>query len=494
MSNIETYFKTLPYAKQREAWEVSKDKEAFGLFMEMGTGKTKVIIDTISYLYREQGLDAVVLVAPKGVYMNWVRKELPRHAGFPYEAQSWSSTNSKKKAFLLERLASKTYEIEGVKVICINTEALSHDKPVYFLNNFMKAHPNCLMVIDESTDIKTPSSNVCKHIGMLGGRAKWRRIMTGTPITQSPLDIYGQFAFLGRALLGFPTFQTFKCRFADIVQMRMGPRTFPKIVGYRRLNELHDLIAPHVFRVKKEECFDLPAKTFEERYVDWMPGQKKLYDQMKAEAFIAINGGMATATIALTKLMKMHQIACGHVIDDNRVTHSFAEARTKALLQVIEKHREAGEDRKTIVWVSFREDVRHIKAILVNAYGEKSVVTFDGDNESREDAKQRFEEDPECLFFVSTAASGGRGITLLKGTLMVFYSYTFSLEDQLQAEDRSHRLGQTEPVHIVKLCLIDSIDEQILASHDSKMELADMVLVRGAAILESDSPQELQDA
>lgn len=495
--NIDTYFKTAPYVKQKEAWEVSKDKEAFALFMEMGTGKTKVIIDTISYLWREGNLTTVVLSAPKGVYLNWVKKELPRHAGFPYEVGVWSSENTVKAERWLHRLADPAHETEGVKIICINTEALSHDKPVLFLNSFMKAHPGCMMVIDESTDIKTVSSNVSRHVAMLGGRAKWRRIMTGTPITQSPLDIFGQFKFLGTRLLGYPTFQAFKNRFADVVQVRMGPRSFPKIMGYRRLDELNKLIAEHSFQVKKAECFDLPPKTFETRFVGWKGEQKRQYDRMANEALIALRNiqgdSIASANLAITKLMKLHQIACGHVKDDDGTIHRFEHNRIKDLLAILEEPLQNPE-QKCIVWAAFKEDVRQIKAALQHAYGDKAVVVFDGDTSDvhREEAKERFENDPVCRLFVATASTGGRGLTLLKGTLMVFYSYTDQLEDQLQAQERAHRLGQEFACHIVKMALVASIDEKILASHEHKMSLAKLVLDEGAAIL-AYGPDESQD-
>ena len=269
-------FKTKPYAHQLSALEKSWDKDEYAYFMEMGTGKSKVLVDNIAMLYDKGKINGALIIAPKGVYRNWFRQEIPNHlpCHIDHHVSIWTATTSKAKDKEYQLLFEQPYL--DLHILIMNVEAFSTKKGLEFATKFLNCH-NAIMAIDESTTIKTPTAKRTKAILALGGLAKYRRILTGSPVTKSPLDLYTQCAFLNEHLLGFGSYYTFRNRYAVMRQANFGGRRVQLIAGYQRLDELSRILKPFSDRVLKENCLDLPEKTYIERQVELTDEQKKTY-------------------------------------------------------------------------------------------------------------------------------------------------------------------------------------------------------------------------
>jgi len=251
-------FKTEPYEHQLTALEKSCDKRQYAYFMEMGTGKSKVLVDNVTHLYAKGKINAVLIIAPKGVYRNWAKREIPIHMPDFIERQIylWTPGESAKVMKEKEDLIKPSSEI---KFLVMNVEALSTPKGVKFAWKFISNH-DTLMAVDESTTIKNPTAKRTKNIVKLGKYCYYRRILTGSPVTRSPLDIYTQCQFLDPALLGFSSYYSFRNRYALLVDRSAGGRSFKQVVGFQNLEELNGLMQPFSYRVLKEDCLDLPDK------------------------------------------------------------------------------------------------------------------------------------------------------------------------------------------------------------------------------------------
>ena len=229
---------------------MSKDQESFALFMEMGTGKSKVILDTASYLYDNGKIDTLLIVAPKGAYRNWHLNEIPSHLAnhIIYRYAIWSASPRKKEKQYLEDIVRAGDEL---RIVIMNVEAFSSPKGVKWATSFLNTS-RAMMVIDESTTIKNPTAKRTKAIIKLGTMAKYRRILTGEPVTRDPLDLYSQCEYLDEFHLGFSSFYTFRNRYAIMVNMNLGNRSFKKVTGFQRMDELNDLLRKFSFRVKNK--------------------------------------------------------------------------------------------------------------------------------------------------------------------------------------------------------------------------------------------------
>lgn len=465
-------FKTKPYAHQAKAWDMSKEKDEFALFMEMGTGKTKVAIDTISYLYDSGRINSVLIVAPKGVYMNWVTKEIPTHLPdhIQYRMASWHASPRKAEQEALENVMKPT---DDLRILIMNVEAFSTDRGTKFARLFMDVGGRVAMVVDESTTIKNPGAQRTKNVIKIGTLAKYRRILTGEPVTRSPLDIYSQAQFLNPHLLGFSSYYTFRNRYAILVDIKAGNRSFKKIVGFRQLDELTKLLQRFSYRVKKVDCLDLPPKVYQYRHVELTPEQKKLYKQLSDTAIATLQGKALTVDNVLTEILRLHQITCGHFKSDEGEIVDVPNNRLSELMDVLDE-----ADDKVIIWANYVADIRKIEESLAKVYGPESVVSYYGDTstDARSEAVKRFQEDPAVRFFVGNPATGGYGITLTAATMVVYFSNSYNLEHRLQSEDRAHRIGQTKSVNYVDLCVQGTIDEKIIKALREKKNIAAQVL------------------
>ena len=464
-------FKTKPYEHQLTALEKSWNKETFAYFMEMGTGKTKVLIDNMSMLYDHGKIDGALIVAPKGVIGTWHNQEIPNHLPNHIEHVSvlWQSLiNKKQKEKLDELLKSDT----RLHILIMNVEALSTSKGKDFASSFLRTH-NAIMGIDESTTIKNSSAKRTKNILDLSTLAKYKRIMTGSPVTKNPLDLYSQCEFLSPWLLNFQSFYAFRNRYAEMKTINARGRSIQVVNYFKNLGELSEKLKTFSYRVLKEDCLDLPDKIYVKRTVELTEEQTKLYKQMKTQALAILNGKQTTSMTVLTQLMRLHQITCGHFTADDGSTQIVKSNRIKELMSVLEEI-----EGKAIIWANYQMDMAEIKKTIIDEYGENSVVDYYGltPQEDRQQNIKRFQEDPECRFFIGTPQTGGYGITLTQANTVIYYSNGYDLEKRLQSEDRAHRIGQKKSVTYVDLIAEKTVDEKIVKALRKKINIASEVL------------------
>ena len=464
-------FKTNPYLHQMNALEKSWNKENFAYFMEMGTGKTKVLIDNLAMLYDKGKVDGALIIAPKGVVKTWYEQELPTHLPDHIENVTvlWQANITKKQQEKLETL----YEIEtALHILIMNVEALSTDKGVKFASKFLNSHKT-LMAIDESTTIKNPSAKRTKNIIGLGKIAKYKRIMTGSPITKNPLDLYSQCEFLDPWLLDFTSYYAFRNRYAEMKTMHLRGRSIQVVSEFKNLSELSETVKTFSDRVLKEDCLDLPPKNFTKRHIVLTHDQRKIYDQMKKAAMAILNGKITSTMTVLTQLMRLHQITCGHFTADDGTTQLIPNNRVTELMNVLSE-----TEGKAIIWANYQRDVNQIIKNIVKEYGPGSVVDYYGltPQEDRQDNIRKFQNDDKCRFIVGTPQTGGYGITLTQANTVVYYSNGYDLEKRLQSEDRAHRIGQKKTVTYVDLIAEDTVDEKIVKALRDKINIASEVL------------------
>jgi len=465
-------FKTKPYAHQLSALEKSWDKKEFAYFMEMGTGKSKVLVDNMAILYDKGKINGALIIAPKGVYRNWYSQEIPNHLASHIDNKTilWTATTSKAKDKEYQLLFKSDLDLH---ILIMNVEAFSTKKGLEFATKFLNCH-NSLIAVDESTTIKTPTAKRTKAILALGKLAKYRRILTGSPVTKSPLDLYTQCGFLDGYLLGFDSYYAFRNRYATMLDRNFGGRRVQIVGGYKRLDELSEKLKPFSDRVLKENCLDLPEKTYVERQVELTDEQKTLYSTMKSAALASLKGKMATAPHILTQMMRLHQITCGHLKNDDDSITEIKNNRINSLLELLDEI-----EGKAIIWANYVYDINQIVNAVAKKYGDNSIVQYYGavPAEQRQKNIEKF-QDPNSpvRFFVGNPQTGGYGITLTAANNVIYYSNGYDLEKRLQSEDRAHRIGQKKAVTYVDLITPKTVDEKIRKALRKKINIATQIM------------------
>jgi len=508
---VDYVYQTDPYLHQHDCFMLSRDKDAFAILAEQGTGKTKIAIDTIAYLYANGKINTALVVAPNGVHRNWVDNEIPVHMPhyIDYRSAYWVATPRKADKARMEH----AMQTDGhfLRIITMNVEALSTQRGKEFFYMLARA-TQAICIVDESTRIKTPGVKRTKTLIAAAKYFEYRRIMTGTPVTQGPFDFYSQFKFLDPHILGFTTYTAFKHHFAEFerVPTRNNRQGFyESLIAYRNLDELVTSIKPYSFRIRKKDCLDLPDKVYETRYVELSKEQKRLYDDLlkrnvaelktetrasdlqvpegltaEEEFFFYCQRddvGKVRAKNALTKLLRLQQIIGGFATDENGKTYAIENknARIESLLELIEE-----TEGKIIIWARFRAEIAAISAALKEKYGSGAVVEYHGgvSNEDRAKAIDLFQNKAlipnewEGRFFVGQPHSAGLGLTLTAANTMIYFSQDFSLEARLQSEDRAHRIGQINKVTYIDLVAPDTVDARISAALLNKQNLANEIV------------------
>ena len=465
-------FKMPPYEHQLTALRKGWNLDEFAYFMDMGTGKSKVLIDNFSVLYDKGYIGGVLIIAPKGVYRNWSSNEIPTHMPDHVLADIciWQPNHTQKFLTTWKKLFEDNYNL---KIFLMNIEAFSTRKGVEVAEKFLLAH-STLMAIDESTTIKSKNAKRTKSIVKLGKMAKYRRIMTGSPITKSPMDLYTQCEFLNPELLGHKSFYSFQYEYAIIKRRNLGSYSFNQIVGYKNLKELNGLLDNFSYRVRKQDCLDLPDKVYTKRVVELTPEQARMYSDLKKIALGICEEGTVTPTTILTQLLRLQQVCSGHVKLDDGAIKTFSSAKIKELEAVIEEI-----DGKAIIWANFTHDIESIVELLTKMYGEDSVVSYYGatSTDQRDYAMSSF-QNPDSLvrFFVGQPRTGGYGLTLTQASTVIYYSNSYDLEVRLQSEDRAHRIGQVNKVTYIDIIAEKTVDEKVLQALRSKIDIASVVL------------------
>jgi hypothetical protein len=467
---IDFQYKTKPFDHQEKVFKLSRDAKAFALLMEQGTGKSKVIADNAAWLYAKGEITGLLVVAKNGVHQNWTNNEIPAHLPdwVPREMYCWRGKKG-------EKSIKGAYSVKDkLAILTVNIEALSTKKGLGICERFLLAYTS-FFVVDESTSIKTPSAKRTKSALKLGRLAPYRRILTGTPITKGPLDAYSQFAFLDEDILGFGSFYTFRARYAvlqDLPGKQYHGRPVKVVVAYQNLDELQAKIKPYSFRVLKKDCLDLPPKLYRRHYFEMTEEQWKHYKEMEEDIVTEFQGRRISAPLAMTRLMRLHQIACGFMPPedpkkDMGVPINATNPRLEALMDLLEEI-----DEPVIIFGIYRFSLNEVYQAIAEKYGKETIIAYKGDVA----AADEFQNNPQKRFFIGQTHGAGYGLTLHKASTVIYYSNDHALEARLQSEDRPHRIGQTaNRVLYIDMQATDTIDGDIIDNLRTKLDVANQI-------------------
>ena len=452
-------YKTKPFEHQREALKRGAESKNFAYFMEMGTGKTKVSIDNASYLFTQNKIKNVIVIAPNSVYLNW-KKEIETHCSVDYKIM----------AHKVDKINSPIFNDPlQLTWYLYNVEAMSHKSGLKKVKEVLTAADETMMIIDEATTIKNRTAKRTKNIIELGKTVAYKRLLTGSPVTKSPLDLYSQVAFLDKSLLGHSSFYTFRARYAVMHEIDMGGRSVMLPKYYTNLEELEKNIKTFSYRCRKVECLDLPEKLYTQYYINLKEEHQQAYDRLRKNAWAVIQNEEVSYSNKLTEILKLHQCVNGHVKTDDGKIIEFDDPKLDQLMEVIEEN-----EGKFIIWANYIYNIEKIIKILQDRYGIDSVVSVYGavDAEQRIRNVKRFENDDAVRFFVGNPSTGGYGLNLVSASYVIYYSNSYNLEVREQSEDRAHRIGQDKNVLVIDLIIKGTVDEMIISALKGKIKLS----------------------
>jgi SNF2 family DNA or RNA helicase len=549
------------FRHQQELFDKTRDEIAWAVLFEQGLGKSAPTIRTVEHLYRENKIDAAVVVAPNGVHRNWMSDELPRHAGMSWRGLDWHSDRGKGQDKALERLLAPTpgrrteiawlaITYEGMltprgrnallKFAIGEIDSRGRRVPTGWKGRF----PRFLFVVDEASKVRNPEANRTKKVAALRQFASHVRLLNGTPIGNSALDIYAQMKILDPLFwikCGYGSWTAFKAQFAITKKIQVGGeddrasrgkysyepivphdatpegiaayeqldfdldeiltaeekaevtkpspraisetkktvgRTIEVVVGFRELDKLKEMIAPVSTRLTKEDSgVELPPKLYSRLLFDLPTEQRRVYDQLRKEYMVELDSGtLVTAPMALVRILRLQQIACGYLPDPENPDNPklfFNDAGKNARLQLLLERLE-DTPHQAIVWARFTHDVDAI----CRALGPPKCTRYDGQVSQKErDAGIDQFKAGKKKFCIAKAASMGMGLSLPMGKSVFYYSNTEKYIERLQSEDRSHRLvgGGTDAVCYYDIVASRTVDEKILKSLQECQDVANKI-------------------
>lgn len=484
--------KNSPMQHQRDALRASEGREYFGFLMDMGTGKTYTTLAEAERLYAAGKIDALFVVAPKGVHTNWVRREIPAHWDLEVITGVWKSGAGVRHMKELDRLLKprQTGEVVPMRVLSMNIDAVNTKAGYDFALKFLRC-TRAMIALDESSRIKNPKAVRTEQLMRLRPHAHCVRILSGTPLTNAPMDVFAQFEFMQSGLLGTTSYRAFVAEYAHLLDsnsqafrnmVAKNPRAaHAQVVAkdelgrpmYRNLDKLKALIQAHSFRVTKEQCLDLPAKVYTQLPFEISPAQRRAYDRLQEDLQVELADGEVLTVDVLGRLMKLQQVTSGFVMVPGRSEPEYVtedNPRLKALVDYVEDI-----PGKFIVWARFREELRAVAAAL-RAEGIECVEYHGGVNDADRDAAIDALQTGTARAFIGNAQSGGIGLTLTAAETVIYYSNDFNYETRKQSEDRAHRIGTKNKVFYVDMVAQDTIDEAIARNLQRKENLAKIVL------------------
>lgn len=473
------------YQHQRECLARMYASNAFAVFAEMGTGKSRIMLEE-AFSYHERGLlDAVLIFAPNGVHYNWVLSELPK-MGLPAKAYAWEGkVNSYEK---WRREADK-----GLVIFAMNWESLQTDRGFNVALGFLKAHDKNMIICDESDNIKNPKTSRFKALMELRPYSHFRRILSGTPINNSPFDLWSQFQFLNPEILNCPSYTAFKVRHSFIkdandpqVQWIMNRNRLPYVpklpekdsegrVIYRNIPDLKRRIKDHHFRILKKDCLDLPEKIYETIYFDLSREQRKIYDNARGSYRLPYEAKEIPFD-QLAMISKLSQITSGfYMVPQSELPIGIVGSEPK--LEILKERvlQILSQGEKIIIWARYSLEIAGIAAALealaipyVEYHGSISPL-------ERYKAIEDFNHGP-AVVFVGNPQAGGTGITLTAASHVIYYSNSYSARERLQSEDRAHRIGQIRNVTYLDIIARDTINEDVVRILTNKIQIAKEVI------------------
>lgn len=447
-------------AKEQTAPSTGK---GFGFLFEMGCGKTLTAIAVAGAAYQMGAIQKVLIVAPTSVCSVWP-KEFDDYADFKYKVNVLLGD---KKHRIQELEALKAFPFKALKVAVINYESTWREGIFEALVDWK---PD-MVIADESQRIKTHDAQQSKAMHKLGDVAKYKLILSGTPVQNNAIDIFSQYRFLDPTVFGM-NFYAFRSRYAI-----MGGFNQRQIIGYKDLDKLIKKEHSIAYRVTKEEALDLPEQTFLTRYIQLEGKAKTLYDQIKRDSFAELeNGGQITAPTVLTKLLRLQQFTGGFIQADGglKPQHVF-DGKLKALEEILDDYViDAG--KKLVVFCRFRPEIDLIQALLEKKKIRYCSIYGDIKIDDRGDIVKDFQKNHETKVFLAQIDTAGLGITLTAADTCIYYSVNFNYAAYSQSLARIHRIGQKNCCTYIHLVVEKTIDATVLKALAKKEDLAKTVV------------------
>lgn len=435
-----------------------------GLFLEPGLGKSRI---TIKLCESKKDINTVFVFVPKSLINTWTNIEVPKHSTEPFVTLPWFF-GEPSKSYMAE-FARLVRDKRRLYVI-MNHDAVLTIRFDQLFNAINKIRGGKhAIVIDESTVIKSPKPRTTKKYIKLGRQADFRLILSGTPVTNSPLDIYTQAEFLAPGLLGSTNYYSFKTRFAVLKRLTMGNRSFDQVVGYRDLDELRSRINKFASIRKLSDEIDLPDRVFKEVAVDLTEEQYLAYSELHAQAVTWIKKQHEITTVnALSLLNRLQQIVAGQMKLPDGTYIEINSKRVEALKEQVEEN--AG--KKIIVWTHFKKTAGMIQAALA---GNIVAVKSEYSPNERHKAIERWRVGKEQVLLLNPM-SAAHGLTLNEAKVQIWFDRTYSIETRLQALARNYRLGQGERTLVIDLLSPGTIEEKVLKRLKEMKQTADQVV------------------
>jgi SNF2 family DNA or RNA helicase len=485
-------------------------------------GKTKSMIDIANYLFENGKINAVLLIAPMGIQSQWLESQVPVHSHVDTVDCLWQNSTSKKYKEALNNFifGDANGKLKWFYVNVDRFSAAGNKEALSYFVNYMMEH-KVLIIVDESTIIKNGSANRTKVISALGKRAKYRYILTGSPVTQSPYDLYSMCEFLRPGLFGCSLF-VFQHRYGLMVQDR-NPATGGKFnrlmnekdfaiakallrkgmsieevalkigasesvvryldenIGakspYRNLDKLKEIIMPFSSIVRKADCLDLPEKVYTQHVVEMSPEQKKIYSDLKTKMLAECDGQELRVTHKLTLLLRLQQVSGGFfpVNDPEEAPRAELIGKSNVKIEFIKHDLEEAGDLKCIIWSRFRAEIAMLESELRKEFPGKRVERYDGSKTSDEKDEIRIAAQAgEVDILIMNQQSGSRGLNLQDHFhLHYYFSNHPSLEYREQGEDRSHRMGLKCSVQYKDIICKDTVDAKIFDTLHNHKDLSE---------------------
>lgn len=417
--------------------------------------------------YRMKKIERVLIIAPTSVVAVWP-KELEDYADFRYTCRTMLGDKATRLKQMQDLIA---FKLPALKVAAINYESTWREG----IFEALQEYDADMIICDESQRIKTHDAEQSKAIHRLGDAARYKLILSGTPVQNNAIDIWSQYRFLDSTVFG-RNFYAFKNHYC-----KMGGFGNKQIVGYKDLDDLIQKEHSIAFRITKEEAIDLPEQTFMTRKVQFDKKERQLYDRIRRDSFAELeNGGQITATTVLTKLLRLQQLCGGFLVDDTATKPQLvSRAKLDALSDIIQDYVIEG-GRKLVIFARFIAEVDSIIELgerLLAKQG-KSLVAIYGaiPKEQRGAIVDQFQKDPDTVLFVGQIDTAGTGITLTAADTCVYYSKNFNYATYSQSLSRIHRIGQKNRCVYIDLEVEKTVDETISKSLTKKEDLAKTIV------------------
>jgi SNF2 family DNA or RNA helicase len=446
---------------------------------EQGTGKTWLALATAEKLYAEGLIDALFILAPPGLHTNWVTYEIPDHLGIEHSAIAFQTKKAKTKKHMRACHAVLNNDAQSFPILAMSYPGIKTAAGKKLAKEFLVKH-KCLYVADESNRIKTPSAKITRTVLASSDYAEYKRTLCGTPITNTPFDVYTQFRFLDKKFwsntpYGLGSFGSFKVFFGVWVKgfNAKNDREFDQCVGYKNLEILAELVEQMSSRVLKEDVLDLPEKLYSYAGFEMTPKQWALYKELEEDFMCEFEGEMIFSPLAITRLLRLQQVACGYLPTGDENEMHLIEDKNPRLKMLNEITQDL--PHKAIIWSRFLKD----NDLICEMLGDKAV-RWDGTvgDDQRETNKLRFKTTPvdEVQFMVATPESMGEGHTLNEALTSIYYSNSYKMKERHQSEDRNHRAGQKNHVNYIDIVADNTKDVDIIGALREKFDNASTVI------------------